>query len=111
MAEQSSVDIDLDATALPVLPGVVDLARAGVVPGGTRRNLAWVESRIDMSDCDAVSGLILADAQTSGGLLFGVVPTSAEAAVAELRAKGHPAAVVGTAHLGSGQIRVLGRCV
>jgi selenide,water dikinase len=108
MAEQSSVDIDLDAPAVPVLPGVGNLARAGVVPGGTHRNLAWVEGRLESKDADPVSVLILADAQTSGGLVFGVAQERGDQAVAELRGKGHPAAVVGTARSGTGRLRVRG---
>jgi selenide,water dikinase len=106
MAEQSSVDVSLTANAVPILPGVEDLARAGVVPGGTPRNLAWVDSRVDDTGIDPVAILILADAQTSGGLLFGVAQERAEAAVAELRAKGHPAAIVGGARTGHGRILV-----
>jgi selenide,water dikinase len=108
MAEHSSVDVTLDAAAVPILPGVVALASAGVVPGGTRRNLAWVEDRLDVGGSDPLSVLVLADAQTSGGLLFGVAPDLADRAVAELRTLGHPAAVIGQAHAGRGHIRVHG---
>ncbi len=112
MAEHSSVDVSLDAAAVPVLPGIGPLARAGVVPGGTRRNLAWVQDRVDASDTDRdtdpVSVLILADAQTSGGLLFGVAPDRADGVVAALRQKGHPAAMIGRAQSGSGRIGVHG---
>lgn len=108
MAQYSSVDVVLDAPAVPLLPGVTALAEAGAVPGGTRRNLTWVEDRLDTAATDSLSVLVLADAQTSGGLLFGVTPERSAAAVAELRAQGHAAAVIGRAGAGRGGIQVLG---
>jgi len=53
------------------------LAEAGVVPGGTKRNLAWVTAVLDDGGYDEVDCLLLADAQTSGGLLFGATPERA----------------------------------
>lgn len=106
MAEASHVDVDLDAGAIPVLPGVPDLAAAGLVPGGTRRNLAWASERLDAAGVDDSVVIVLADAQTSGGLLFGAEPARAEEAVAALRESDHAAAVVGTVREGSGLIRV-----
>ncbi|GIR36862.1 MAG: hypothetical protein CM15mP49_22470 [Actinomycetota bacterium] len=47
-------------------------AEDGVIPGGTRRNLAWVEDQIDAGSYGETDLLLLADAQTSGGLIFGV---------------------------------------
>jgi selenide,water dikinase len=49
---------------------------------------------------------VLADAQTSGGLLFGAELDAAEAAAGALRATGHAAAVVGSATAGTGMIRL-----
>ena len=111
MAQYSSVDVVLDASVVPILPGVMALAEAGVVPGGTRRNLTWVEDRLDTAATDLLSVLVLADAQTSGGLLFGVAPERSAGAVAELRAQGHAAAVIGRARAGGGGIQVLGGVV
>jgi selenide,water dikinase len=48
--------------------------------------------------------LILADAQTSGGLLFGAAADRASAAVADITATGTPAAIIGRARSGSGRI-------
>jgi selenide, water dikinase len=39
------------------------------VSGGTRRNLEWVAPHADLSAVDETEALLLADAQTSGGLL------------------------------------------
>ena len=106
MAEASGVDVDLDAGSIPVLPGVPALVAGGFVPGGTRRNLAWVRERLEVDGVDDDTVVVLADAQTSGGLLFGAEPARAEDAVAALRASGHAAAVIGTVSGGKGTIRV-----
>jgi len=100
MAGASGVDVTIDLAAVPVLPGARALAEGGNVPGGTRRNLEWVAPVLDGSTAP-VDALLLADAQTSGGLLFGATPDAAQAAVAAL---GPPAAVVGRARAGSGRI-------
>jgi selenide, water dikinase len=83
--------VSLDA--VPVLTETLDFARQDVVPGGTRRNLASVEASMDWSErIEPVQHLVLADAQTSGGLLIAVEPSSGDALVAELRARGVSAA-------------------
>jgi selenide,water dikinase len=106
MAEGSHVDVDLDAGAVPFLPGVPELVAAGFVPGGTRRNLAWAGERLDAGGVDDSVVIVLADAQTSGGLLFGAEPAAAADAAAALRESGHAAAVIGTAQAGAGRIRL-----
>jgi len=106
MAEGSNVDVELVASAVPVFPGVPALVSAGLVPGGSRRNLAWVSERLDAAGVDESVVIVLADAQTSGGLLFGAQPAAAEAAVTDLVGSGHAAAVIGTATAGSGMIRL-----
>jgi selenide,water dikinase len=106
MADASHVDVHLDVPAVPILPGVADLLARGLVPGGTRRNLDWVRDQLHPGSCDQDTLLLLADAQTSGGLLFGATPAQAEHAAATLTATGLPAAVIGHAHPGTGQIHL-----
>ena len=65
-AIESGVDAEVDGAAVPVLPGARELAAAGVVPGGSERNLAWIEERLDRGGCHEVDVVLLADAQTSG---------------------------------------------
>jgi selenide, water dikinase len=103
MAEASGVDAELDVAAIPILDGVRELAVQGLVPGGSHRNLAWAGERLDAGGVDELTAMLLADAQTSGGLLFGAEPARAEEAVATLRASGHDAAVVGRVYTGSGR--------
>ena len=103
LAETSRVDVALDVGAVPLLPGVHDLVAAGSVPGGTGRNLAWAAELLDRGSVADGLLAVLADPQTSGGLLFAARPDAAAAAVATLRAGGHDAAVVGRAEPGTGR--------
>jgi len=104
MAVASGVDVALDCAAITVLPGVTELVEKQVIPGGTRRNLDWVRGQLDAGAIPEPTLLVLADAQTSGGLLFGAAPDQAPGVVAELNAAGVPAAVVGSAQYGTGRI-------
>ncbi|MGZ4593817.1 MAG: selenide, water dikinase SelD [Actinomycetes bacterium] len=74
MARASGVTAVVDSSAVPYLEGTRTAMRDGFVSGGTRRNLDWVGPHLD-SDRDEDELLLLADAQTSGGLLVaGEVP-------------------------------------
>jgi selenide,water dikinase len=78
MARASGVSAVIDAAAVPYLDGAREALRDGFVSGGTRRNLDWVRPHLSASAGSAVDEdelLLLADAQTSGGLLvIGEVP-------------------------------------
>lgn len=75
MARASGVTAVLDAAAVPYLAGARDSAAAGYISGGTRRNLDWVRPHLDPGSYDETEQLLLADAQTSGGLLLaGEIP-------------------------------------
>jgi len=81
--------------SVPLLAFARELARAGVAPGGSRRNLAYVESHaVFARDLDATERLLLADAQTSGGLLIAVPERREAQLVAELERVRAPAACV-----------------
>jgi selenide,water dikinase len=74
MARASGVSAVIDAHAVPYLDGARESLRDGFVPGGSRRNLDWVRPHLDSSVTDEEL-ILLADAQTSGGLLIaGEVP-------------------------------------
>lgn len=75
LARASGVSAVVHASAVPYLDGAREAAEAGHVSGGTRRNLAWVAPHTDFGGADELTRLLLADAQTSGGLLVaGEVP-------------------------------------
>ncbi|NYH89201.1 selenide,water dikinase [Actinopolymorpha rutila] len=106
MARASEVDVDLDAAAVPVLPGARDLAAEGHLPGGSARNLEWIRDRLDPGSTDELTVSLLADAQTSGGLLFGVAPEAVPEVLDRLGSTGHTCAVVGRATPGTGRLRL-----
>ena len=78
MARASGVTAVIDAAAVPYLDGARQAVADGYVSGGTRRNLDWVRPHLSASVGAAVDEdelILLADAQTSGGLLVvGEVP-------------------------------------
>ncbi|WP_326837467.1 selenide, water dikinase SelD [Amycolatopsis rhabdoformis] len=75
LARASGVTARLDPGAVPYLDGAREALREGHVSGGTRRNLDWVRPHADLSRIGEDEALLLADAQTSGGLLVaGEVP-------------------------------------
>jgi selenide,water dikinase len=74
LCRASGVSAVLDAAAVPYLEPVRASYAAGYVPGGSRRNLDWVRPHVDASVSEDEL-VLLADAQTSGGLLVaGEVP-------------------------------------
>jgi selenide, water dikinase len=68
LARASGVTAVVDAAAVPYLDGAREALKSGYVSGGTRRNLAWVREHL-RAGVDEDELLLLADAQTSGGLL------------------------------------------
>jgi selenide, water dikinase len=76
MLRSSGVGARLQVAAVPLLDGARDAVRAGFVSGGTRRNLEWARPLLDVGPGVSHDDLLLlADAQTSGGLLVvGEVP-------------------------------------
>jgi selenide,water dikinase len=75
MARASGVTAVVDAAAVPYLAGARQALADGWVSGGTRRNLDWVRPHTDLSAVSEDEALLLADAQTSGGLLLaGEIP-------------------------------------
>ncbi len=95
MCRASGVSVDIWFDRLPVLPGAADLARQGVVPGGTRRNLDFVEAWTAFDESlEPWQRLLCADAQTSGGLVLCVPPGNVDSAVAALEKRSTPAAAV-----------------
>jgi selenide,water dikinase len=96
MVSASGVGAELRAEAVPVLPGTWELLAQGYVPGGSRRNLAQLGERVSVApDLPEGLPLLLADAQTSGGLLMAVPPDRVEALLRALDQRGIGGAVIG----------------
>jgi len=74
MAERSSVQVRIDASAVPLLPGARSHAEAGVDFGGMQRNREHFlgGGRVRFDGLDEAMTLLILDPQTSGGLLLGV---------------------------------------
>ncbi|SEG65859.1 selenophosphate synthase [Thermomonospora echinospora] len=95
MARAGGVTAVVDAAAVPYLDGAREAVRDGFVSGGTRRNLAWVTPHTDFGRIAEPERLLLADAQTSGGLLVaGEVPGAPVIGELVARPAGGPALVV-----------------
>jgi selenide,water dikinase len=95
--EASGIDAEIDASSVPMIEGALELAAAGVVPGGSRRNLhrALSISEVAPGVSEAVQ-ILLGDAQTSGGLLLCVPEDRAGEAVRRLHDAGYGrAAMIG----------------
>jgi len=91
----SGVSAELDAGAVPLLPGARRLATDGLVPGGTERNLSAVRRATDFGPVDNTMQVILADAQTSGGLLLAIAEPLHAALLQALAEEGVDAWMVG----------------
>jgi selenide, water dikinase len=86
----------IDAAAVPLLPGAADLAAAGFISGGTRANTARISPFTSIDPAiPAELAVLLYDAQTSGGLLLAAPAAVASALLADLRARGLEAALIG----------------
>ncbi|MEU4568587.1 selenide, water dikinase SelD [Micromonospora sp. NPDC023956] len=69
LARASGLTVALDVARVPYLSGAREAVRDGHVSGGSRRNLEWVTPWTDFGRAGEDDRLLLADAQTSGGLL------------------------------------------
>jgi selenide,water dikinase len=93
LARASGVTAVIDHRAVPLIEGAREAVREGYVPGGTRRNLDWVAPHADLAGAGEEDLLLLADAQTSGGLLVaGEVPGAP--VIGELRPRADVAIMV-----------------
>jgi selenide,water dikinase len=96
MALSAGVAARIRSAAVPLVAGVAELVERGCAPDGSRRTLANALERgwFDPGTLDATGQLLLADAQTSGGLLLAVPPEQADTVVAQLHERGDGAATV-----------------
>jgi selenide, water dikinase len=93
LARASGVTAVIDLSAVPYVDGAREALEAGYVSGGTRRNLDWVAPHVDLTAVDENEALLLADAQTSGGLLIaGQIPGAP--VIGELQPRGEHTIVV-----------------
>ncbi len=96
MARGSDVSFELDFNSIPCLEGTIELARDGIVPGGSKSNHSWLKNDVEYSGLELAEQLVVCDAITSGGLLASISPDEAEKFVADLHVLGvKDAAIIG----------------
>lgn len=101
-----TLDASLDLPEIPILEGVFSLAEKGIVPGGSKKNLAWVRDSVVINGQSQTDLTILADAQTSGGLLIALPASNVSEALSHLHRSQITAAVIGTITSGKGKIKL-----
>ena len=100
----SGVEAHLEFDQIPLLPQTRELLGKGFVPGGTTRNLEFVDPFLEIAAPrvgETDTRLVVADPQTSGGLLLCVRPDRLDDLRAELLANGDLASVVGELAFGT----------
>lgn len=80
MALASNVTIEIEAGAVPLLPGALDYARAGAIPGGLKNNREFASCAVELTrELSPELESLLYDPQTSGGLLASIPGSAASA--------------------------------
>lgn len=95
MLTGSGLSATIDHESLPVFDGVRDLLDAGHYPGGSARNLASIDPHV-RGEPDHDIRRLIADAQTSGGLLISVAEKATDDLVSEISAGGSDTWVIGS---------------
>ncbi|MDD3010613.1 MAG: selenide, water dikinase SelD [Bacteroidales bacterium] len=109
MTKASKCNISLTYDHIPIFPEATSLATAGVIPGGTHKNHAFIKNQVNFNHHPLLHQMLLSDAQTSGGLLIAMPASEAEQYVHALNKTGnHDAAVIGVfTEAGEGKISIL----
>jgi cysteine desulfurase len=95
MMKGSGTKAILSLALIPLLPGVLELATAGVIPGGTNDNFSFTKPYVEYDDSiSQARRLIVNDAQTSGGLLIAIQDNKAEKLLQALKSSGIIAASI-----------------
>jgi selenide, water dikinase len=91
------ISIHINFEDVPLLPGTIELAQEGVVPGGSKANHRWIQEDVKYDDhLEVWQQHILCDAVTSGGLLVSMPKDEADEYIKRLHAKGRKnASIVG----------------
>jgi selenide,water dikinase len=96
MARGSEVSFEISFTQVPILEGAIELAKNGVVPGGSKSNHKWLTNDVIYDDILPEEQLVLCDAITSGGLLVSISEVEASTYIDNLQTNGLiQAAIIG----------------
>ncbi len=94
LAEASGVTIEIDASAVPLLNRTMEFARQGVLTRAHKATLDHLGERFDGGGVEEAIIGVLADAQTSGGLLIAIASDRVDRLIEDLRARDTKAAAV-----------------
>jgi selenide, water dikinase len=84
-----AVSLDIDHTSVQFLPGAMEAARGGFLPGGLKNNRDFIGDCVEFAaSVPQEYRELLFDPQTSGGLLIAISPESADNAVSALERHG-----------------------
>lgn len=93
---KAAVSLEFDHRAVPLLPGALEAAREGMLPGGLKNNREFLGDCVGFAEGVAEEHrALLYDPQTSGGLLIAIVPEAADIAQKALQKHGVMAERVG----------------
>lgn len=95
MAKGSNVSIHVDYHSVPVLPGTLELAEQGFVPGGSKANHRWISEAVQYENLSEIEQYVLCDAVTSGGLLISLPSDQVDSYTKRMRENGKQAFVIG----------------
>lgn len=107
VAERSKVQVRVHYSALPFLPGAGQYAEALLFPGASGRNKRSYQAHITFAPfLEYEQQLLALSPETSGGLLISLPPHDAEQYLANIRASGGEAWVIGEVMAGEPQVLV-----
>ncbi len=108
MVKSNMLDAEISYSQIPVIPETERMISLGIVPGGTKSNMEFVESNVMWNDSiQKYKKIILCDSQTSGGLLFSINEKFSEELLAELHKNDiEQAGIIGKIIQGEGKIKV-----
>ena len=94
MLRNTEVSAELEMNKIPFIREVKNLAAAGTIPGGSYNNLEFVSEEVSFNGLSKINQLLLADAQTSGGLLIALNPVDAATFIERFNAESNIKACV-----------------
>jgi selenide,water dikinase len=108
MAKASQVGMKINSKNIPVLPGAIEYASQGLIPGGAYTNRDFFSCKVSIkTEVSQVIIDLLYDPQTSGGLLISLTPEHAEKLVKILKEDNIDSWIVGEVTENAGLIEII----
>ncbi len=106
MATGSDVQLQIDTSAIDLIPEALEFARMGILPAGMYRNRTFAEPMVDAGNVELAVQDVLYDPQTAGGLLIACDPEDADALYKALQGAVPSAQRIGTVEPYTGGARI-----